>query len=83
LRDAGWQVADSVDFPDHHRYTQADLDRIAQRLRQSGADAVFTTDKDAVRLEALGKLPFPAYRVPLVVTFEPAEPLFESVRALL
>jgi tetraacyldisaccharide 4'-kinase len=83
LRDAGWQVADSLAFADHHRYTRADLDRISQRLQQSGADAVFTTDKDAVRLEALGELPFPAYRVPLVVTFEPAEPLFESVRALL
>jgi tetraacyldisaccharide 4'-kinase len=83
LRDAGWQVADSLAFADHHRYTRADLDRIAQRLQQSGADAVFTTDKDAVRLEALGELPFPASRVPLVVTFEPAEPLFESVRALL
>lgn len=83
LRDSGWTVADSVFFPDHHRYTRADLDRIASRLRQSGADAVFTTDKDAVRFGALGALPFPLYRVPLVVTFDPAEPLFESVRAVL
>jgi hypothetical protein len=44
---------------------------------------VFTTDKDAVRFEALGTLPFTLYRVPLVVTFEPGEALFESVRAVL
>ena len=82
LRDAGWQVADSLTFPDHHRYTRADVDRIARRMQQSGAEAVFTTDKDAVRFEALGPVPFPLYRVPLVVTFEPAEALFESVRAV-
>ena len=83
LRDAGWQVADSLPFPDHHRYTRTDVENIQRRLQQSGAEAVFTTDKDAVRFEALGPLPFPLYRVPLVVTFEPAEALFESVRAIL
>ncbi|MFA5908756.1 MAG: tetraacyldisaccharide 4'-kinase [Vicinamibacterales bacterium] len=83
LRDAGWQVADTVMFPDHHRYSRSDLDRMARQLQASGADAVFTTDKDAVRLESIGALPFPVYRVPLVVTFEPAEALFESVRAIL
>ena len=83
MRDAGWQVADSLPFPDHHRYTRTDVENIQRRLQQSGAEAVFTTDKDAVRFEALGPLPFPLYRVPLVVTFEPAEALFESVRAIL
>lgn len=83
LRDAGHVVADSVGFPDHHRYTRADLDRISAALKRCGAGAVFTTDKDAVRFESIGDLPFPLYRVPLIVTFEPAEPLFESVRAVL
>ena len=83
LRDSGWTIADSVLFPDHHRYTRADVERLTTRMQQSGAVAVFTTDKDAVRFEALGALPFPLYRVPLVVTFEPAEALFESVRAVL
>ena len=83
LRDAEWQVADSVTFPDHHRYSRVDLEQIASRVQASGATAVLTTDKDAVRFEALGDLPFALYRVPLVVTFEPADALFESVRAVL
>lgn len=83
LRDAEWRVNETVTFPDHHRYSQADVARIASKLQTSGADAVFTTDKDAVRFEALGALPFALYRVPLVVTFEPSEALFESVRAVL
>lgn len=83
LRDAGTTVAETLTFPDHHRYSRADVERIAGKLQQSGADAVFTTDKDAVRFEAFGALPFALYRVPLVVTFEPADALFESVRAVL
>ena len=83
LRDAQWQVADTLPFPDHHRYTRADVERIESKRQQAGADVVFTTDKDAVRFEALGSLPFALYRVPLMVTFEPAEALFESVRAIL
>ena len=83
LRVAGWQVADRLTFADHHRYTSTEIERIAGALKQSGADVVFTTDKDAVRFEAMGELPFALYRVPLVVTFDPAEALFESVRAIL
>ncbi len=83
LREAQCQVADTLTFPDHHRYSRADVERIARQRQASGADAVFTTDKDAVRFEALAELPFSLYRVPLVVAFEPAEALFESVRAIL
>jgi len=83
LRASGTRVVESIAFPDHHRYSRADVDRIAGKVQQAGADAVFTTDKDAVRFEALGDLPFALYRVPLVVTFEPADALFESVRAVL
>ena len=83
LRAAEWQVADTLFFADHHRYSRTDLDRIAGRLRDCGAVAVFTTDKDAVRFEALVPLPFPAFRMPIAVTFEPAAALFESVRAVL
>ena len=83
LRDSGWTVADSVMFSDHHRYSRGDVDRIALKAQQAGADAVFTTDKDAVRFEALGDLPFALYRIPLIVIFEPADVLFESVKAVL
>lgn len=83
LRESDMPVADSITFPDHHRYTSADVARIESKRQQAGADAVFTTDKDAVRFAALGALPFALYRVPLVVAFDPPEALFESVRAIL
>jgi tetraacyldisaccharide 4'-kinase len=83
LRHAGWNIVDSMTFKDHHRYSMSDLAAIAARMQSAGANAVFTTEKDAVRFEPLGDLAFPLYRVPLRVEFEPAEALFESVRAVL
>jgi tetraacyldisaccharide 4'-kinase len=82
LRAAGWNVADTIAFPDHHRYTEKDITAINAKVKSSGAEAVFTTDKDAVRLEGLS-LPFAAFRVPLVVQFDPSDALFQSAMAVL
>jgi tetraacyldisaccharide 4'-kinase len=82
LRDAGHNVVESMTFADHHRYSAKDLEAIEAKLKNSGAEAVFTTDKDAVRLEGMSPS-FPLYRVPLVVEFDPADALFASVRAVL
>ena len=82
LRDAGWAVAESMAFADHHRYSANDLSAIEAKMRSAGATAVFTTDKDAVRFDALAPS-FPIYRVPLVVEFDPPDALFESVKAVL
>ena len=43
LRDAGVDVCATLTFPDHHRYSRADVDRIASKLQTSGADAVSAT----------------------------------------
>jgi tetraacyldisaccharide 4'-kinase len=80
LKAAGYVVSDWMTFPDHHRYTPADVAAIDAKMKAAGADAIVTTDKDAVRLETLA-LPMPAYRVPLTVTFDPPDVLFASVRA--
>jgi tetraacyldisaccharide 4'-kinase len=78
LRDAGWNVVGSMAFPDHHRYTAHDLTAIEAKRKSSGADVIFTTDKDAVRLGS-----FEAYRVPLTIQFDPPDTLFASVMAVL
>ena len=82
LRDAGYNVVDSIAFADHHRYSAKDLIAIDAKMKSAGADAVFTTDKDAVRLEPLSPS-FPLYRLPLIVEFDPPDALFESVKAVL
>jgi tetraacyldisaccharide 4'-kinase len=76
-----YNVVETLTFADHHRYTFADVAAIEAKRQASGADVVFTTDKDAVRLEGLS-LPFDTYRVPLVVEFDPAGALMASVMAV-
>ena len=46
----GVTPVDWVEFEDHHRYRPHELRRIAQQLRQKGATALVTTEKDAVNL---------------------------------
>ena len=43
-------------FPDHHRYTAADIDRLAELGRRHGCDAFVTTAKDEVKLDAAMRL---------------------------
>jgi tetraacyldisaccharide 4'-kinase len=56
----GAEVAGLAEFADHHWYTPGDLARVAARVRETGAEAVLTTEKDWVRLREmpLGDVPF-------------------------
>jgi tetraacyldisaccharide 4'-kinase len=56
LEAAGLGVAARRVFRDHHRYTAADLVRLAAQAKSAGAGALLTTEKDAVRLAGLRAL---------------------------
>ena len=73
LSSAGWTVAGTMAFGDHHRFTPRDLRRIALGARAASSEIILTTEKDAVRLAVcdLGDLPIAS--VPLVVGIEPRE----------
>ncbi len=47
------RVVDRRLFPDHHDFHQSELDTALERLSKLRADAIITTEKDAVRLEKL------------------------------
>jgi tetraacyldisaccharide 4'-kinase len=53
LEEAGLHVGARIEFPDHHRYTEADLKRLVARAERAGATALVTTEKDLVRLGRL------------------------------
>ena len=53
LEAAGLHLAARIAFPDHHRYSQADLARLRSTARSAGAAAFLTTEKDRVRLLSL------------------------------
>jgi tetraacyldisaccharide 4'-kinase len=73
LERGGWHLADRVAFRDHHVFTAADVAALAGRVHETGAAAVVTTEKDAVRLLPLRPLGVSAAYVPLTVTIEPAD----------
>jgi tetraacyldisaccharide 4'-kinase len=53
LEAAGLTLATKIAFPDHHRFTPRDLDRLIGKTTNKSAAAIITTEKDEVRL---GKL---------------------------
>ena len=63
LERAGIAVADAQLFADHHDYTQSDLDRAIAAARAAGAEALLTTEKDAVKLERLDHAAMPVLAV--------------------
>jgi tetraacyldisaccharide 4'-kinase len=58
-------------FPDHHRFSRADVDRIEREAREAGAALILTTEKDMMRLLPWRPLSFPAAWVPLKVDVTP------------
>lgn len=70
LREAGHALAQTIVFADHHRYDARDVARLADAVRSAGAEGVVTTEKDAVRFEAIGTLPFPLWVAPMELACE-------------
>ena len=66
LRTLGLDLAETMAYPDHHRFTYADLDRLLEQCRRNGASSLVTTEKDAARLGADGRAMLEA-AVPLLV----------------
>jgi tetraacyldisaccharide 4'-kinase len=71
LRDAGWRLAGTRTFRDHHPFSGSDLEKLADDMRVNGATAMVTTEKDAVRFQALAGRHLPIAYVPLTITIEP------------
>jgi tetraacyldisaccharide 4'-kinase len=53
IESLGVHLAARIAFPDHHRYSSADLARLASAAKKAGAAVFLTTEKDRVRLGAL------------------------------
>ena len=56
LEDLGSEVVDAWSYPDHHWYGEEDWTGIQEAARKAGAEAVVTTEKDAVSLREGGFL---------------------------
>jgi tetraacyldisaccharide 4'-kinase len=66
LRSLGYDVVRELTFPDHHWYTQRDLETIQSAAKAVNAAVVVTTEKDAVRCD------LDVAVLPLSVSVEPS-----------
>ena len=83
LREAGYPVAATIAFPDHHNFGGRDIARIADAVRSSGAAGVWTTEKDAVRFDRVDACPFSVSPVAMRLEFDGWEVLTAAVESAL
>ena len=78
VRGAGYQLKDTSAFRDHYNYQQADIDRLVNHAAHNGAEAVFTTAKDAVKLKSLS-FALPCYVVNIAMKIEDEESILKYI----
>jgi len=72
LRQGGYELAVERAFPDHHVYSQEEIDAVSHAARDAGAQVLVTTAKDAVKLRTLS-FSIPCYVVEIEIALENAE----------
>ncbi len=60
LRAHGLDLAGTRGFPDHHRYTPAEIAALKEAARACGAEQLVTTEKDAVKIDDRDIIPVAA-----------------------
>jgi tetraacyldisaccharide 4'-kinase len=81
LADAGLRVLDLEIFPDHHPYTSAEMDALWRRARALGAEALVTSEKDAVRLPPVIPSGLRLWQTRLELAFDQGRNCLEAVLA--
>ncbi len=61
LRALGARVDLATHYIDHHRYTEAELQRFINRCLRRDLEMIVTTEKDAVRMPRMTETPVPIY----------------------
>jgi tetraacyldisaccharide 4'-kinase len=75
LADAGARVVRTIAYPDHHKYTPRDMEKIAA-IR--GVDIIVTTEKDAVKLSGMN-IPARLFYLAIDVHIEREQELFGMI----
>jgi len=76
-----YKVDDELRYPDHHHFSEKDLQKISEKILNQNIKALITTEKDAVRFEQLPQeVKDKSWYIPiqLKVLFE-AEEQFENI----
>lgn len=71
LEKSGWRLTGRRSFRDHHPYARRDIEALSAEARQSGAQVMLTTEKDAVRLKNGNRGDLPIVAMPQETSIEP------------
>jgi tetraacyldisaccharide 4'-kinase len=61
LREWGLPIVGNAVFPDHHKFSRIDVERLDARARASGADALICTKKDVMNLDGVQNPTLPVW----------------------
>jgi len=75
----GFTPTHSRAFPDHHYYSQTEIDELCREAGRRGARSLVTTAKDAVKLGSLD-FALPCYVMEIGLSFEDEAGLIELIR---
>jgi len=81
LRAAGVKLAGTRSFSDHHAYSEADMRKLLALRKRSGAEALVTTEKDAINLQAHVDELAPLHVVPVQMQLHNAESAMSAMLA--
>jgi tetraacyldisaccharide 4'-kinase len=79
LRREGYQLALTRTFPDHHHYQQSEIDSLVRDAKASGAMSLFTTAKDATKLQPF-KPGLPCYVLDIEISIDDEDRLVDLIR---
>jgi 3-deoxy-D-manno-octulosonic-acid transferase len=82
LESLGVEIADWIEFDDHHRYRPRELRHLAQHMAARGATALATTQKDAINLcETAADLaaPLPLYWLEIGIRIESEDEFLRAI----
>ena len=69
LEKLGAEIVKRVHFADHHRFTQQEIIDLVNQAQTIQADAIVTTEKDAVRMTRIDRCAVPVYFLRIEVNF--------------
>lgn len=81
LRHEGFNLIATEQFPDHHFYTQKDVEKLEEKAIKAKAEKILTTAKDAVKLKDL-KFDLPCYVVENKLVFDDEKKLRQIIGAV-
>lgn len=83
LREWGVQVVGHTSFPDHHKFSRADIARLEAKARAAGADSLVCTKKDIFNLRDAGTPALPVWTCNASLEVHDADAFWRTAQEIL